>query len=144
MKKLLMIVLWLAWALPAAAQSPSTSWEGIYRVNGVNPNGGTYSGAVQIARSPEFNLLYELTWMLDAIPDQVAMTGIGYEHDGFLIVAGTSAPMLASYNKDGQGLWTAPHLSGPTCENLTRTHYETLEDALRPMIPDFEPVGDQI
>lgn len=133
-----LVVLMIAVTAPVFAQS---SWVGVYRVDGANMDGGHYTGAVQVEAIPD-SKLYMLTWSMDAKPcdGDDCMLGVGYEHDGTLVVIGQNTHMFASFKRDindfyrtQHGLWMIPGLSEPLHEDWTRTDYKKLKDAIKPV-----------
>ena len=125
-----------------AMASAAEKWEGIYRVEGSNPNGTKYAGALWIEKVPETQF-FMLTWQMDADPKgEHIMAAFAYEHDGLLITTGANMLMLGSFKKDG-GLWLVPNqnLTAPLTEKWEPSEAKTLGEALKPVKPSNHPVG---
>ncbi len=107
-------------------------WDGIYRVDGRNPNGTAYTGAVEVAKIPDTGF-YSLRWLQDADPDQEAMLALAYEHDDLLVATGVNMVMLGSFKQKGEGRWVVPNVATPLSEKWERSKATNLRDALKPM-----------
>lgn len=129
MKKL---VITIALILVTSTAYSADRWTGVYTTAGQDVDGTPYTGFVEIAPIPD-TTLYNLRW-------DSGVFGVGYEHDGVLIVIGANQPFFASYKKDGKGLWLTPGLTSPRPERLTKTKAKTLEE-IAPVRPGPTPAG---
>jgi len=120
-------VVFMAWASVLQA----ADWAGIYRMEGKNPDGTTYSGAVEIQAVPE-TALFQITWMLDG-HDGVMLVVFGFEFDGQLHGSGVEGPMAFALKADGDARWAIPTAAFTSLgvEKLTRVKVLKLKDALR-------------
>lgn len=119
--------------LPGVAKvSAAQPWDGIYRVEGTNPDGSTYGGAVEVKRFD--GDLYQMTWVLDEQPGEVAMVAFAFSYDDRLVAGGINGPMAMIYKSNGDGRWALPHAAFKVLgrEKLTRTKFKTLPEAVRP------------
>ena len=134
MKRLLVVAL-VTLSLVGCAVQAAPPWEGVYRVDGINPNGSTYTGAAQIVRIPGTEL-YQIGWILDGQPDDLFMTAVGFVFEDRLIAGGLQSPLPMAFNRNGDGRWATP---GDTSkighERLTRTEFKTLPEAVKPVAP---------
>lgn len=139
--KVLLVALLLLAPSPFGALSPfaAEKWEGIYRVEGKNPDGTSYTGALQIEKVPE-TVFYQLTWLQDADGGAQQMIAFAYEHEKLLVTIGGNMLMLASFTKDG-GLWLVPNqgLAKPLTETWERSKAKSLKEALKPVRPTNHP-----
>ena len=123
----LAFVVCMAWASVLQA----ADWAGIYRMEGKNPDGTPYSGAVEIAPVPN-TALFQLTWMLDG-HEGIALVVFGFEFDGQLHGSGLEGPMAFALKENGDARWAIPTASFTSLgvEKLTRVKARTLKDALK-------------
>lgn len=118
-KKLLVaFLLVLVMVIPGAA---ADRWAGVYTVTGQNPDGSTYEGKVAVGLMEGTNL-YQLVW----VTGENVTQGVGYEHDGTLVVLGTNVPMLGSYKRNGEGRWIVPGARTPLVERWKKTKETSL------------------
>ena len=102
MRRLLLATAFCLATLPAAAQLR----DGVYEVEGTNPNGTTYTGALQLRATPAGT--WEALWAVG----ELRIPGIGIIHAGVLSVAYLvdGRPGVASYEvrADGKlsGAWS--------------------------------------
>ena len=126
------------WLLVALALAPLQSpplqaahkWEGIYAVEGVNPDDTTYTGLVEVTRIPETEV-YHLLWVLA----DGEIEGIGYEDGDLLIVVALAAPMVASIHKNGKSRWLARGFEKPSTETWARLALKQLPPRAEPRRP---------
>ena len=121
------------------AQVPFT-WDGVYTVAGVNPNGSTYTGVVEIAKVQGV-AFYQLSWRL---ADGGEMIAFGFEHGGVLAAAGLYQPIAFALGRNLEARWAQPDASFKMLgrETLTRTRFKTLEEAIRAADARVVVVGD--
>lgn len=127
----------LAWLLSVlvfvvSASLHAASWEGIYRVEGKNPNGTIYTSALEVVKIPDTGF-YSLRWQMDADPEgERQMLAIAYEHGDFLIATGYNFSMFGSFKQKGESRWVSPGFDRPMTEKWSRSKELTLEKALKP------------
>lgn len=133
--------MWLLGLGTAVHAQGAFTWDGVYSVEGTNPDGSTYTGMLQIARV-EGLALYQLTW---ALADGTTMTAFALEHNGQLSAGGLDQPLAFAVGRDLDARWAIPRSTFTTLgrEKLTRTAFKTLEEATgaprrahRPRRPD--------
>jgi hypothetical protein len=106
----LTLVAFGAIASGAAPDSVPPDLAGIYRCNGVNPDGTAYEGVVEIAK---LDGTYRVVW---ALSDNSSVTGVGIFSGGVLAVSYFGgAPAVVVYEVDGS---RRPH--GAKAGSLTR------------------------
>ena len=102
-----------------AAPAPSPDLVGVYRCDGVNPDGSAYQGKVEIAKVRD---TFRVKWTLD----DGAVLGIGIYSGGvFAVSYFGGAPAVVVYRVDGErlvGEWTMGGIEGAMyTETLTKT-----------------------
>jgi hypothetical protein len=110
----------LAPAYAAPDKTPERSLEGTYTCEGMNPDGKTYTGIVDIIK---FRDTYLVRWTM---PDDSQVVGVGILTGGMFSVSyfgGTPALVVYSLAENGQldGTWTAVGAEGEVFkETLTK------------------------
>lgn len=102
-----------------AAQVPQPELSGVYRCNGMNPDGSAYQGVVEISK---LRNTFRVRWTMD----DGSIVGVGIFSNGILAVSYFGgAPAVAVYKLDGTNLvgeWTMGGIEGAVYkETLTRT-----------------------
>lgn len=102
-----------------AAPDPHPDLVGVYRCNGMNPDGTSYEGVTEIAK---IDGTYRVLWTLS---DQSAVLGVGIFSGGvFAVSYFGGAPAVAVYKVDGErlvGEWTMGGKEGSVySETLTK------------------------
>ncbi len=89
-------------ALAIGAAMAAAQPLGVFKVEGVNPDGTTYSGQVEITSSGE---TYNVTWTIAG----ATFTGAGLYTDGVFSTAYTGGfTGLAAYEEIAPGVWSGP------------------------------------
>lgn len=115
---------------------------GIYRMEGGNPDGSKYSGAVEI--KSDGTAVLSMSWAFDGTDGQPLAHGVGFVHNKELVVylsTFSGAPGLAGYTIKGkklEGRWVAPGVDVPQIENLVKSDAKSLGDAVKK--GDISPV----
>ena len=104
---------------PMAAQSPQPELSGVYRCNGMNPDGTAYQGIVEISKLEN---TFRVRWTMD----DGSIIGVGIFSNGvFAVSYFGGAPAVVVYKLDGTtlvGEWTMGGIEGTVYkETLTRT-----------------------
>ena len=122
---LVMGSLFVVQAQDATQGATQDVWVGVYRLEGTNPDGKTYTGAVEITRIK--GALYQLAWRVDG-GDEYAF---GFEHGGVLHATGISGPLNFALTRDLDARWARPTADFATLgtEKLTRTRFNSLDEA---------------
>ena len=118
-----LLIICLAMAMPALAQTPpDTDISGVYRCDGVNPQGRTYRGMVEIVKIHD---AFQLRWTFPQ--DESPALGIGIVSNGVLAVSyygGDIAGVVVYKISEGKpmvGEWTVVGSEGGVFkETLTR------------------------
>jgi hypothetical protein len=115
-----------------AAPAAPADLVGVYRCDGMNPDGSAYRGVVEIAKVRE---TFRVKWTLD----DSAVMGVGIYSNNILAVSYFGgAPAVVVYRVDGTklvGEWTMGGIEGAVyTETLTKTSSEPpqLEQPRRP------------
>ena len=116
-----------------AAQSPSPELSGVYRCNGMNPDGTAYEGVVEISKLKN---TFRVRWTMD----DGSIIGVGIFSNGvFAVSYFGGAPAVVVYKLDGTNLvgeWTMGGIEGAVYkETLTKT------DGVAPPRPAPGPSG---
>jgi hypothetical protein len=116
-----LVVFGLAGPVRAASeQTPQSNLVGVYACEGMNPDGATYSGIVEIIKIKE---TYLVRWTM---PNDSQVVGVGILSGGMLSVSyygGTPSLIVYSVVEDGklEGKWTAGGAEGQLfSETLTK------------------------
>ena len=104
---------------PMAAQGPQPELSGVYRCNGMNPDGTAYQGVVEISKLQN---TFRVRWTMD----DGSIIGVGIFSNGVLAVSYFGgAPAVVVYKLDGTSLvgeWTMGGIEGTMYkETLTKT-----------------------
>ncbi len=110
-----------------AAQVPQPELSGVYRCNGMNPDGTAYQGVVEISK---LRNTFRVRWTMD----DGSIIGVGIFSNGILAVSYFGgAPAVVVYKLDGTNLvgeWTMGGIEGAVYrETLTKT------DGVAPPVP---------
>ena len=110
-----------------AAQTPQTELSGVYRCNGMNPDGTAYQGIVEISK---LRNTFRVRWTMD----DGSIIGVGIFSNGIFAVSYFGgAPAVVVYKLDGTNLvgeWTMGGIEGAVYkETLTKT------DGAAPALP---------
>ena len=102
-----------------AAQGPQPELSGVYRCNGMNPDGTAYQGVVEISK---LRNTFRVRWTMD----DGSIIGVGIYSNGIFAVSYFGgAPAVAVYKLDGTNLvgeWTMGGIEGAVYkETLTKT-----------------------
>ena len=82
-----------------AAPEPRSDLAGVYRCDGMNPDGSAYQGVVEISRVQD---IFRVRWTLR---DNTAVVGVGILSEGVLAVSYfRGAPAVVVYRIDGSRL----------------------------------------
>ena len=116
---------------PMAAQSPQPELSGVYRCNGMNPDGTAYQGVVEISKLQN---TFRVRWTMD----DGSIIGVGIFSNGvFAVSYFGGAPAVVVYKLDGTSLvgeWTMGGMEGAMYkETLTKT------DGVAPPRPAPQP-----
>jgi hypothetical protein len=116
---------------PMAAQTPQPELSGVYRCNGMNPDGTSYQGVVEISKLQD---TFRVRWTMD----DGSIIGVGIFSNGvFAVSYFGGAPAVAVYKVDGTSLvgeWTMGGIEGAMYkETLTKT------DGVAPPRPAPQP-----
>ena len=111
-----------------AAQAPQTELSGVYRCNGMNPDGTAYQGVVEISK---LRNTFRVRWTMD----DGSIIGVGIYSNGIFAVSYFGgAPAVVVYKLDGTnlvGAWTMGGIEGAVYqEPLTKT------DGAAPAVPE--------
>src|SRR5687768_2504967 len=122
---------------PMAAQTPSPELIGVYRCNGMNPDGTAYEGVVEISALKN---TFRVRWTMD----DGSIIGVGIFSNGvFAVSYFGGAPAVVVYKLDGTNLvgeWTMGGIEGAVYkETLTKTSSE----APTPELPRRQEPGRQ-
>jgi len=120
----------------------SGSWTGVYRVEGANPDGSTYTGAAEI-RPVADTEFYQVAWVIDTEPGEIAMVAFGFVYEDRLVLNGLQAPMPVVIKSNGDVRWAIPGTKTPGREKFTRTNFKTLPEAVRPVPTRRAPVANR-
>jgi hypothetical protein len=123
---------------PMAAQSPSPELSGVYRCNGMNPDGTAYEGVVEISKLKN---TFRVRWTMD----DGSIIGVGILSNGvFAVSYFGGAPAVVVYKLDGTNLvgeWTMGGIEGAVYkETLTKTEGVAPP---RPVPGEREPAGPE-
>jgi hypothetical protein len=104
---------------PVAAQTPNPGLSGVYRCNGMNPDGTAYEGVVEISALKN---TFRVRWTMD----DGSIIGVGIFSNGvFAVSYFGGAPAVVVYKLDGTNLvgeWTMGGIEGAVYkETLTKT-----------------------
>jgi hypothetical protein len=110
-----------------AAQAPQPELSGVYRCNGMNPDGTAYQGVVEISK---LRNTFRVRWTMD----DGSIIGVGIYSNGIFAVSYFGgAPAVVVYKLDGTNLvgeWTMGGIEGAVYrETLTKT------DVVAPAVP---------
>ena len=110
-----------------AAQAPQPELSGVYRCNGMNPDGTAYQGVVEISK---LRNTFRVRWTMD----DGSIIGVGIFSNGIFAVSYFGgAPAVVVYKLDGTNLvgeWTMGGIEGAVYkETLTKT------DGVAPPVP---------
>jgi hypothetical protein len=110
-----------------AAQAPQPELSGVYRCNGMNPDGTAYQGVVEISK---LRNTFRVRWTMD----DGSIMGVGIFSNGIFAVSYFGgAPAVVVYRPDGMNLvgeWTMGGIEGAVYrETLTKT------DGVAPPVP---------
>ena len=125
--------IWLGALTLAAPQDATPDLAGVYLVDGVNPDGTTYTAAVELRQHDE---TWALTWAF--APSGGQGIGIGLLNGSVLsvIFQVETGVGLVAFQRDAQGRWvgrwTMPGGAGVGTETLTKTAARSLEDVRGP------------
>jgi hypothetical protein len=102
-----------------AAQTPDPELSGVYRCNGMNPDGTAYQGVVEISKLKN---TFRVRWTMD----DGSIIGVGIFSNGvFAVSYFGGAPAVVVYKLDGTNLvgeWTMGGIEGAVYkETLTKT-----------------------
>jgi hypothetical protein len=126
-------------AYAAPDKAPESTLVGIYSCEGTNPDGGTYSGIVEIIKHHD---AYLVRWTM---PDDTQVVGIGILSGGMLSVSyfgGTPSLVVYSVAENGKlnGTWTAVGAEGELfTETLTKMPAGSAPRPAKPAKRDSRP-----
>jgi hypothetical protein len=116
-----------------AAPDPQPEIAGMYRCNGVNPDGSPYEGVAEIAK---IDGTYRILWTLS---DQTSVLGVGIVSNGvFAVSYFGGAPAVALYKIDGEklvGEWTMGGKEGAVYAETLQKFAEGERPANVPRMP---------
>jgi hypothetical protein len=118
---------------PMAAQTQGAELSGVYRCNGMNPDGTAYEGVVEISALKN---TFRVRWTMD----DGSIIGVGIFSNGvFAVSYFGGAPAVVVYKLDGTNLvgeWTMGGIEGAVYkETLTKT------EGVAPPRPTPGPTG---
>ena len=137
----LAIAVVLCAAVHVGAQAPTAQrpWAGIYTVTGVNPDGTTYTGVVEVVPWPGRPGLYGLTM----VTGRQAMEIFAFADGDQLVMTALDGPMPIVVHADLEVRWAHPGGETIGSERWTRTDAKDLRELL-PVTPAAVPSGSQV
>lgn len=126
MKKNWIIIMIAIAGLSLVSIDAKPTWEGVYVVNGVNPDKSTYQGHAQVVPWGDAKGLYSVVWQFGKGDQAQQIRGFAFEDGDQLIVAGLEEPMPVRVKRNGDVRWSAPGAPSVGSEKWTHTELKKL------------------